>query len=312
MGATRTFHHSIARFALTVALVLGVVASAAPPAPTQAATSGLLKGTVTAPAGLNMRKKPDLTAPIIRDLPHGTRMVILGSNGDWFKVSVGGKTGYVSSWYVTLQGRASKVITRGNTSRKMVALTFDAGSDLGYTTQILTILEEYGITASFGLTGSWMSAYPGYAAWIVADGHQVLNHTLSHPSFTGYSTGTNALSPARQYAQIVTGEKRIGAFTGGMAKPYWRAPYGDYDSNVLHIAGALGYSKTVMWSIDSMGWAGYTTNQIYQKVVNNAGNGSIILMHVGAASRDVFALERIIQTLRARGYTFGTVAQVIA
>jgi peptidoglycan/xylan/chitin deacetylase (PgdA/CDA1 family) len=194
----------------------------------------------------------------------------------------------------------------------MVALTFDAGSDLGHTERIITILEEYGVVASFGLTGAWTQAYPDYAAWIVADGHQILNHTLGHPSFTGASTGAGSISPARRLSEVLDNEARIAKLTGGHAKPYWRPPYGDIDGSVLRDIGSIGFRQTVMWSIDSMGWDGYTANQIYTRVVNNIGNGSIVLMHVGGASSDAVALERIIQTLRSRGYSFGTVSQVLA
>jgi peptidoglycan/xylan/chitin deacetylase (PgdA/CDA1 family) len=194
----------------------------------------------------------------------------------------------------------------------MIALTFDAGADLGHTEQIIEILEEYEIPASFGLTGSWISKYPDYAAWIAADGNQILNHTLNHPSFTGTSDPSGPISPAKRLSQLAANETKIRGIGGKTSKPYWRPPFADRDWSVLRDVGAAGYSKTVLWTIDTMGWNGATTDQIYQKVVGGAGNGVIVLMHVGAASHDAAALERIIQTLRARGYAFGTVAEVIA
>lgn len=293
-------------------LVSPFAAIASRPGEADAATISGVKGTVNAGGGLNFRTRASTSAPIIKNLPYGTRVNIIGTNGDWFKINVSGKNGYVNSWYITLIGTASTVINRGNTSRKMVALTFDAGSDLGYTDQILTVLENYGITASFGLTGTWVSAYPDYARWVVDAGHQVLNHTLQHPSYTGASTGAGALCPSRRLSQIIANEERTASLTGGASKPYWRPPYGDIDSGVLRDVGAIGYRRTVMWSIDSMGWDGYSSSAIYNRVINNTGNGSIVLMHVGAASQDGVALERIIKTLRSRGFAFGTVAQVIA
>jgi peptidoglycan/xylan/chitin deacetylase (PgdA/CDA1 family) len=227
-------------------------------------------------------------------------------------VSASGVTGWVNSWYVVLTGTKSTVITRGNTAKKRVALTFDAGSDLGYTQTIITILEQYGITATFGITGSWINAYPDYAAWIVADGHQLLNHTLNHPSYTGVSVGGNPISPAKRLAQIQANENLLWGLAGAGSRPYWRPPYGDIDSSVLRDAGALGYSKTIMWTVDSMGWNGYSTDEIYQRVIANSGNGAIVLMHVGSASQDANALDRIIRRFKAKGYGFGTVAQVLA
>lgn len=262
--------------------------------------------------GLNLRSGPYPDRRVIRWLPNGTKLSIIQTSSDWFKVTAAGRTGWVNSWYVVLSGTKSTVITRGNTANKRVALTFDAGSDLGYTENIITLLEKYGIRASFGITGDWIKAYPDYAAWIVADGHQLLNHTLNHVSYTGASTGGGSISPAKRLAQIQANENLLWNLAGAGSKPYWRPPYGDYDSGVLRDAGALGYSRTVLWTVDSMGWNGYTVDQIYSRVINNSGNGAIVLMHVGSASQDANALERIIRKFQANGYGFGTVAKVIA
>lgn len=270
-----------------------------------------VSGVVSSSTGLNLRSGPYANRRVIRWLPNGTKLSIIGTSSDWFKVTAAGYTGWVNSWYVLLSGTKSTVITRGNTLKKRVALTFDAGSDLGYTEKIITILENYGITASFGITGSWINAYPDYAARIVADGHQLLNHTLNHPSYTGVSVGGGPISPAKRLAQLQANENLLWSLSGAGSRPYWRPPYGDIDSGVLRDVGALGYSKTIMWTVDSLGWDGYSTDQIYQRVIANSGNGAIILMHVGSASQDANALDRIIRKLKSSGYAFGTVAQTI-
>jgi peptidoglycan/xylan/chitin deacetylase (PgdA/CDA1 family) len=278
-----------------------------------AVTLSGVSGTVSAyDGGLNLRSGPSADRRVIKWLPNGTKLSILQTSSDWFKVTAAGKTGWVNSWYVILSGTKSTVITRGNTAYKRVALTFDAGSDLGYTEKIIMLLEKYGIRASFGITGDWIKVHSDYAAWIVADGHQLLNHTLNHPSYTGLSTGGGAISPARRLAQIQANEDLLRSLTGAGSKPYWRPPYGDYDSGVLRDVGSLGYSRTVLWTVDSMGWNGYSADQIYSRVINNSGNGAIVLMHVGSDSQDANALERIIRKFQANGYGFGTVSKVIA
>jgi peptidoglycan/xylan/chitin deacetylase (PgdA/CDA1 family) len=300
---------------LLVTLMVAVVAlgiAVPPPRPAGAVVLAGVTGSVTSVSGLNLRTKASALGRVIVTLPDKTKLSILETSGDWFKVTALGKTGYVNSWYVTLNGTPSREIYRGNTKRKMVALTFDAGSDLGSTHQIIEILEEYGVTASFGLTGLWIDEYPDYAAWIAADGHQIINHTIRHPSYTGVSDPSGPLSPAKRISQLVGNEAKIRSIGGKTSKPYWRPPFGDRDASVLRDVGAAGYSRTVLWTIDTMGWDGATADQIYQRVVGGAGNGVIVLMHVGAASQDAAALERIIQTLRKQGYAFGTVAQVIA
>jgi peptidoglycan-N-acetylglucosamine deacetylase len=306
-------HKSPGRVLIVLMLaVVGFGIALPPPEPAAAVTLSGVTGTVTSTDGLNLRTKASTSGKIIVTLPNKTRLSILGTSGDWFKVTALGKTGYVSSWYVTLNGTPSREIYRGNIKRKMIALTFDAGSDLGHTQQIIETLEEYGITASFGLTGNWIDENPDAAAWIAADGHQIINHTIRHPSYTGASDPSGPISPAKRISQLVGNETKIRAIGGKTAKPYWRPPFADRDSSVLRDVGAAGYSRTVLWTIDTMGWDGATTDQIYRKVVDGAGNGVIVLMHVGAASQDAAALERTIQTLRGRGYAFGTVAQVIA
>lgn len=282
------------------------------PEDARAVTLARMPAIVVSSTGLNLRSGPSSTRSVLLWLADGTPMSVIGTSSDWFKVIAKGKTGWVNSWYVRLTGGAPSVaISRGSTSSKQVALTFDAGSDLGYTEQIITTLEEYGVIASFGLTGDWVNAFPDYAAWIAADGHQLLNHTLRHLSYTGASTGRGPISPAKRLAQIVANESIITSVTGVHCAPYWRPPYGDYDSSVLRDVGALGYSRTIMWTVDSMGWAGRSASDIYTRVMENSGNGAIVLMHVGAASEDVIALDDIIRSFRARGYRFGTVAQVI-
>jgi peptidoglycan/xylan/chitin deacetylase (PgdA/CDA1 family) len=150
------------------------------------------------------------------------------------------------------------------------------------------------------------------------EGHHIFNHTWTHDSFTGFSTGKTAMTPARRSEELVRTNNKIIALTGRSTRPYFRPPYGDYNSGVLRDVGANRFSKNVMWSVDSLGWKGLTATQICDRVVgamsaaSNGGNGYILLFHVGAQSQDANALPCITSTLRNRGFTFGTVPQVIA
>jgi hypothetical protein len=85
---------------------------------------------------------------------------------------------------------AARQLWRLPTQRHVVALTFDAGSDVGYAAAILDLLKAKGIRASFGLTGDWVRANPALVRRMAAEGHQLVNHTDRHLSFTGYSTKT--------------------------------------------------------------------------------------------------------------------------
>ncbi|MBM7800518.1 peptidoglycan/xylan/chitin deacetylase (PgdA/CDA1 family) [Microlunatus panaciterrae] len=289
--------------------------------PSQAAAVGvanLTAKTRTPYSTLNLRSCASTSCTVLRSVPHGTLLTLTAASGDWFKTSYRGATGWVHSRYTVLQGTPSKTLRRGNTSRKMVAYTFDAGSDLGNTGKILDFLKNRNIKAGFGLTGTWAAAHPTYVKRIFGEGHLIFDHTWDHKSFTGFSTGKAALTPARRTEELIRANNKIRGLTGHTTRPYFRPPYGDYNSGVLRDAGANRFSRTTLWTLDSWGWKGLTAAQICDRVVDsmsaasNGGNGYILLFHVGSQSRDANALPCITDTLKKRGFKFGTIPQVTA
>jgi peptidoglycan/xylan/chitin deacetylase (PgdA/CDA1 family) len=202
-------------------------------------------------------------------------------------------------------------VRRGNPDRPLVALTFDAGADAGYTTRILETLRSEKIKASFSITGQWAQQYPDLVKAIAGDGHLLMNHSQDHPSFTGLSNGTRPLTREERISQLQQAEEEIKALTGVSTKPFFRPPYGDVDGSVLCDAYAAGYGYVVMWSVDTQGWNHATSEQILQTALAGARPGAIYLMHVGSQSADAVALPQIIQGLRAKGYQFGTVADLL-
>jgi peptidoglycan/xylan/chitin deacetylase (PgdA/CDA1 family) len=294
---------------------LGVVNSSVAAA---VGVSQLTGKTNTPTSTLTLRSCAATTCGALRQVPHGTLLSMTATSGDWFKTSYGGTAGWVHSRYTVLQGTPATSISRGNTSRRMVSYTFDAGADRGYAGTILDFLKANTIKASFGMTGKWAESNPAYVQRMASEGHHIFNHTWTHDSFTGFSTGKAAMTPARRSAELVRTNNKIIALTGRSTRPYFRPPYGDYNSGVLRDIGANRFSRNVMWSVDSLGWKGLTAAQICSRVVNsmsaasNGGNGFILLFHVGAQSQDANALPCITRTLKARGFTFGTVPQVTA
>jgi len=185
-----------------------------------------------------------------------------------------------------------------------VVLTFDAGADAGYTSQILDTLAANGIVAAFGITGAWAEDNPDLLRRIVAEGHELINHTYDHSSFTGLSTTRPPLSQATRWEQLDRTEAIVQQTAGASTLPYFRPPYGDYDDSVNADVGARGYRYNVMWTVDSFGWYGYEAPRIIEKVMNEVSPGAIIIMHVGSASQDGPALQRVIDGLEQRGYGF--------
>lgn len=203
-------------------------------------------------------------------------------------------------------------ITRGPTSRAVVALTFDAGADRGYCASILDTLGATGVRASFGVTGQWAQANGDLMRRVVNEGHQLFNHTFSHRSFTGASTGGGSLSSAQRLEELEATERAFIDQTGVGGRPYFRPPYGDYNASVLADLGRAGFTTNLMWSLDVLGWRGTSQDQIVSRVLNNHGNGYIYLLHVGGQSQEGPALPRIISGLQSRGYGFATVSELLA
>ncbi len=193
----------------------------------------------------------------------------------------------------------------------MVALTFDAGSDAGYTAQILETLRAEGVRASFGVTGKWAEANHDLLLAIAAGGHEFINHTYDHASFTGLSTGQVPLGTEQRALELSRTETTIYHLTGRSTRPYFRPPYGDLDQSVLTDVARDGYPTVVMWSVDTLGWKGATVDEIVQRCLAQAAPGAIYVMHVGSQSQDGPALQRVIEGLRAAGYGLGAVSEVI-
>jgi peptidoglycan/xylan/chitin deacetylase (PgdA/CDA1 family) len=208
----------------------------------------------------------------------------------------------------------SLIVERGDSGRQEVALTFDAGEGAGYTTEILDLLAEYGIRGTFGVTGQWAEQNPDLMRRIVDEGHQIINHTYDHQSYTGVSPGTDPMDPEAFREQVETTEQIIEDVTGGYeSRPYFRFPYGDYDTTALDMLGELGFSYTMWWSCDTWAWMGISQAEIVERCGPESefgGPGAILLMHV-AQEGDWNALEPLIEAYAAEGYDFVTLEQMI-
>ncbi|TCI52885.1 LysM peptidoglycan-binding domain-containing protein [Exiguobacterium sp. SH1S21] len=201
---------------------------------------------------------------------------------------------------------ASKFITSVNTTSKVVALTFDDGADGANTNKILDILAKNNVKATFFLTGTGANHHPQYIKNIAAKGHQVGNHSYSHPDFT-------KLTATQMKTELDRTEAIVKSLTGKTTKPIFRAPFGAVNSAVLSGVGAAGYGYTIQWNIDTIDWKGLTASQINTKVQTNIKPGSIVLMHTGAGAPGTpLALPTMISQLKAKGYKFVTISQLLA
>lgn len=204
-----------------------------------------------------------------------------------------------------LAASPSILVSRVTTSSKVMALTFDFGSDAGNVSSILATLADHGVKSTFFATGQAATNYPSAVRSVVSQGHEIGNHSYSHPYFT-------SLTPAQMIDELSRAATAIRTATGQAPKPYFRPPYGAYNSTVLQAVGDAGYGHTIMWTIDTVDWQGVSATAIRDKVLANASPGSIVLMHVGGgATGTPDALPGMITGLRAAGYQLVTVSQLL-
>lgn len=208
----------------------------------------------------------------------------------------------------------SLIVDRGGSGRLEVAFTFDAGEGTGFTAEILDLLTEYGVVGTFGVTGQWAEQNPELMRRIVDEGHQILNHTYDHASFTGFSPETEPLTEVERREQVEVTEQIIADVTAGyQSSPYFRFPYGDRDDAALELLGEMGFSYTMWWSCDTLGWMGEPPDAIVERCGSGAeqgGPGAILLMHV-AEENDWNALEPLIDDYLDGGYDFVTLEELV-
>ena len=210
-----------------------------------------------------------------------------------------------------LPGAPALQLRKGTNGRKVVALTFDAGSDVGFTAQILDALEAENIKASFGMTGRWAEQNPDAFRRIVAEGHHLVNHTYSHKSWTGFSSSTALLNREARIAELDKAEQVFKNLAGATSKPWYRPPFGDVDNDTDKLLGQMGYKYNALWTVDSLGWMGKTATQIVEICRKGFVPGGILLFHVGEQSQDGNALEQIIKEIRAAGLQPGSLLDVV-
>jgi peptidoglycan/xylan/chitin deacetylase (PgdA/CDA1 family) len=224
-------------------------------------------------------------------------------------------------------------IERGNPASKNIALTFDGGSDDNHTREILAILQEQQLKCTLFLTGKFMERHPELVKEIVNLGHEIGNHTYNHPHLTTYTTDhQQQLRPGitREFvqAQLLKTDSVFYALTGSKLKPYWRAPFGEYNQQILTWAAEAGYLH-IHWtgSFDTHDWVTdetsdlyHTPEEIFNQVMelereNQDGlNGVIVLMHLGSQRLENHIFEilpRLIQEVRFRGYTFSNISGLL-
>jgi peptidoglycan/xylan/chitin deacetylase (PgdA/CDA1 family) len=195
-----------------------------------------------------------------------------------------------------------KKLARGNASEKIVALTFDDGPHPDFTPKLLTILKQYQLKATFFVVGEMAPKYPDLVRAEAVAGHVVGNHTFHHVNLTKIPV-TGVLT------EWEAGQEVVKAITGQTMR-FCRPPGGDYDGAVIRAAMELGLT-TVLWTDDPGDYASPGDRAIERRVLDQIGNGGIILLHDGI-QQTIEVLPQIVEHLKRRGFRFVTVAEMEA
>ena len=190
----------------------------------------------------------------------------------------------------------------GNTSEKVLYLTFDAGYENGCTAKILDTLEKHQVKAAFFLVGNYIEKNADLVRRMADEGHIVANHTMHHYDMS-------KLTDKAAFAKELQDLEQLYKDTTGKEMPkYYRPPQGIYSEDNLKMAQELGY-KTVFWSLAYVDWnndAQPTKEQAFDKLLPRTHNGTVVLLHSTSAT-NAEILDELLTKWQAEGYRFGTV-----
>lgn len=184
---------------------------------------------------------------------------------------------------------------------KAISLSFDAAWGNEDTQQLIDILGTYNVKATFFVVGDWVDKYPESVKALSDAGHEIMNHSDSHPDMI-------KLSAEDMKKEIQSCNEKITAITG-KSPTLFRPPYGSYNNQLIETLTELDM-YCIQWDVDSLDWKDPSVDQLIKNVKSRAKNGSICLFH-NAAKNTPAALPQIIESLIADGYTFQPISKLI-
>lgn len=182
-----------------------------------------------------------------------------------------------------------------------IAISFDAAWGSEYTRKILDILDEYNIKTTFFVVKFWVEDYPEVAREIVNRGHELGNHSATHPEMGN-------LSPEAIEREIMSTHETIKDVTGFEANLF-RPPFGHYSPPMLSVIAELGY-YTIQWDVDSLDWKERGAEDIVLRVSEKVQPGSIVLFH-NNAKYITEALPLVLENFKERNLEVVPVSQLI-
>ncbi len=192
-------------------------------------------------------------------------------------------------------------IYRVDTEEKQVAISFDAAWGADKTQEIIDILKEYNVTATFFLVGFWIDEYPEMVKAIDDAGLEIGTHSNTHPDMAKLDKSTIV-------SELETSISKIKDITGKDVTVF-RPPYGSYNNTLINACTELGL-KAIQWDVDTLDWKGLSASEVTDRVMKKVQNGSIILMH-NNADNVCDSLRLTLDWLTMKGYKVTSVGQLI-
>jgi len=195
---------------------------------------------------------------------------------------------------------AVTIVHASDKGARGVNITIDDGPDPVWTPHVLDVLREYGVKATFCVTGTQAQAHPDLVKDVVAAGHRLCNHSVSH------DTAMDKKSEAYQAKEILDAERMIIEASGGVRPMYYRAPGGAFTPYSRKLAASHGM-RPLGWNVDTKDFERPGTDAIVATVQRELPNGPTLLFHDagGDRSQTVEALRRVLPWLKEQGYSFG-------
>jgi peptidoglycan/xylan/chitin deacetylase (PgdA/CDA1 family) len=230
-------------------------------------------------------------------------------------------------------------IKRGDLSRREVALTFDGGSEANVVGEILDSLRAANVRVTVFLTGQFIRLHPDWVRRMAADGHEIANHTDTHPHLTTYATNHRQHTLPNVTRDFVVGQLRraeesLRTLTGKAMAPLWRAPYGEHNGEIRAWAAEAGY-RHISWTqgagtaedLDTRDWVADRSSRIYRSREQIAArilefgtgrpeglSGGIVLMHLHSnrqTDRPHDGLPDLLKALQGQGYRVVTISRLL-
>ena len=195
----------------------------------------------------------------------------------------------------------------GDTTQKVIYLTFDAGYENGCTAQILDVLKKHDVSAAFFLVGNYIEQNPELVKRMVAEGHTVGNHTYHHYDMSKIGDMDSFRRELEELEQLYT------ATTGQTMQKFYRPPQGIYSEENLKMAQQLGY-RTVFWSLAYVDWLNDkqpTSEQAFSKLIPRIHNGAVVLLH-STSKTNAAILDDLLTRWEELGYRFDTLDSLFA